>query len=328
MSPLASMPLLAVHISDGVLLPSWLAAGWLGAAVLVGLAAWKIRDPEIPFIALLTAGFFIASSIHLRIGPSSVHLLLNGLMGIILGRRAPLAIAIGLGLQFFLLVHGGLYSLGINTCVVALPALGASVAFRALRGAAWMRRPVARTIWVQVSTLVWLWSAVFGVALALTNRGRSMQTLDFQDASALAFHPVTLIGVIGVSMLVAWLERTAKAGPDFALGLVIGEVTVLVTIALNAIVLLLGGEADFSGAILVLAVLHLPVAALEGIVAGFLVGFLERVQPDLLGRVHRDAASGKNAAAEQCAGAPDIDAGGQPGTGSSAVCAVHPSSRR
>jgi ABC-type Co2+ transport system permease subunit len=316
------MLLFAVHISDGVLLPGWLALGWLGAACLIAVAAWKIGDEEIPYIALLTAAFFIASSIHLRVGPSSVHLLLSGVIGMVLGRRASLAIAIGLGLQYFLLVHGGLYSLGVNTCIMAVPALAAGLAFRLLRGSAWMRQPLARSVWVLVSTLVWLLSAVYGVAVALTNRGRTMQTLDFSEANAIAFHPAMLFSILCASVLATWLERAAKAGPDFALGLVIGELTVLATIALNAVVLLLGGEADFSVAIVVLAVLHLPLAAVEGIVAGFLVSFLERVQPALLGRLPWHEAARQNAAASVPASNSGDGADGQAGPGPSALCAV------
>jgi len=55
--------------------------------------------------------------------PSSAHLLFNGLLGVVLGRRAALAIPLGLLLQAVLLQHGGLTTLGVNTCVMVLPAL-------------------------------------------------------------------------------------------------------------------------------------------------------------------------------------------------------------
>src|SRR5690348_15496624 len=90
---------LGVHISDGILSFPWLAGGFVVAGLLALLAAYRVRDEEIPRIALLSAAFFIGSLIHVRLGPTSVHLLLNGLVGVILGRRAPLAILIGLGLQ-------------------------------------------------------------------------------------------------------------------------------------------------------------------------------------------------------------------------------------
>src|SRR5947209_969241 len=92
-------PLWAVHISDSILSPTWQASGFAVAAVLAVLGAWRIRDEEIAKVAVLTAAFFVASTIHVGVGPTSVHLLLNGLVGIILGRRAALAIPIGVALQ-------------------------------------------------------------------------------------------------------------------------------------------------------------------------------------------------------------------------------------
>src|SRR5262245_43478025 len=93
----------AVHISDGVLSGPWLAGGFAGA-VCLALAALahdlvrslfkvrQVRDEDIAQAALLTAAFFVASLVHVRVGPTSVHLLLNGLVGVLLGWRAALAI--------------------------------------------------------------------------------------------------------------------------------------------------------------------------------------------------------------------------------------------
>ena len=57
------------------------------------------------------------------VGPSSVHLLLNGLIGLILGWAAFPAIFIGLLLQAVLFQFGGLTVLGCNTVNMALPAV-------------------------------------------------------------------------------------------------------------------------------------------------------------------------------------------------------------
>jgi len=129
--------LLAVHISDGVLAPATLAIGFAVAGLLLIPALWRVRDEEVPRIALLTAAFFVSSSIHVRIGPTSAHLILNALVGVVLGRRAPLAIAVGLVLQAVLLGHGGYSTLGVNTTAISLPALGAHAVFPMLAG----RRP-------------------------------------------------------------------------------------------------------------------------------------------------------------------------------------------
>src|SRR5262249_59126634 len=85
---MAPSVLFAVHISDGILAPSWWLAGFGLTLLLAMVGAWRIRDEEIPRIALLTSAFFVASLIHVRVGPTSAHLLLNGLMGVVLGWRA------------------------------------------------------------------------------------------------------------------------------------------------------------------------------------------------------------------------------------------------
>jgi len=126
--------LFAVHISDGPLGPLAVTVGFIVAGLLLIPAVWRVRDDEVPRIALLTAAFFVSSSIHVRIGPTSVHLILNALVGVILGRRAPLAIAVGLVLQAVLLGHGGYSTLGVNTAVISLPALAARALFLGLSG--------------------------------------------------------------------------------------------------------------------------------------------------------------------------------------------------
>lgn len=120
-----ALPLFAVHLSDGAMSPPWVAAGWAGLAVLLLVAAWRLREDQIPRVGVLSAAFFVGSSIHIPLAlvPTSVHLILNGLVGVVLGRRAPLAVTIGLLLQYALLGHGGLTTVGLNGCIIAIPAV-------------------------------------------------------------------------------------------------------------------------------------------------------------------------------------------------------------
>jgi cobalt/nickel transport system permease protein len=115
-----------------------------GAAMLILIALWRVHEEEIPKIGLLAAAFFVGSTPHIPLTflPTSVHLILNGLVGVVLGRRAPLAIAIGLLLQFLLLHHGGYTTLGLNTCIISIPALLAGWSYpvlKALRVPAFIR---------------------------------------------------------------------------------------------------------------------------------------------------------------------------------------------
>jgi len=144
--------LFAVHISDGLLSNAAVAIGFIVTGVLLIPAVWRVHEDEIPRIALLTAAFFVSSSIHVKVGPTSVHLLMNALVGVILGHRAPLAIVVGLLLQAALLAHGGFLSLGVNAVVIALPALFAGIAFPVLVG----RNPTGRRVSLVGFALGWL----------------------------------------------------------------------------------------------------------------------------------------------------------------------------
>jgi cobalt/nickel transport system permease protein len=79
---------------------------------------------------LLTAAFFVASWIHIPVPPTSVHLVLNGLLGAVLGYYAFPAILIGLFFQAVMFQHGGLTSLGVNATMMGVPALLAHFIFR------------------------------------------------------------------------------------------------------------------------------------------------------------------------------------------------------
>ena len=70
----------------------------------------------------------------------SVHLILNGLLGAILGFAAFPAICVALLLQAVLFQYGGLTVLGVNTLDMALPAVVCYLAFRPFLGAGgWVR---------------------------------------------------------------------------------------------------------------------------------------------------------------------------------------------
>jgi len=111
-----------MHIADGVL-PAWVSGvGWAVTAGGVVLSLRRLPVEEVPKISLVTAAIFLASLIHVPLGPTSVHLILNGLSGLLLGPLAFLSFFIALALQALLFQFGGLFSLGINTLVMGGPA--------------------------------------------------------------------------------------------------------------------------------------------------------------------------------------------------------------
>jgi ABC-type Co2+ transport system permease subunit len=276
-------PLWAVHISDGVLSPAWLAGGIGLAAVLALAGAWRIRDEEIPRVALLTAAFFVASLVHIQVGPTSAHLLLNGLVGVVLGWRAALAIPIGLFLQAALIGHGGFLALGVNSCVMVLPALLSWQLFALLRRVPWVRRRWFRWVLVAVSTLAWTLSLVYSLTLLASNGLGSFSRPDTTWADFLTFHPLTLAAALIIAGLVAWWEQRLENAPEFPVGLLVGEVAVLATVLLHCLALVGGGPEQFEKVAMLNFVFHLPIAVVEGTVLGFTIGFLVRVKPEMLG---------------------------------------------
>jgi cobalt/nickel transport system permease protein len=273
----------AIHISPGLLRPGWCAAGYAVAGLLALWGAWGIRDEEIPRVALLAAVFFVASLIPVPVPTGHVHLLLNGLLGVILGRRALLAIFVGLFLQATLFMHGGLDALGVNTCVMGVPALLGGVLFAGLRRLPALRTPPVRSALVALSSAVFSLSVVYVVGLLFGNAPGSGDLPDRTWADHLTFHPATLLITGGLALLVAWGERYLENAPEFPVGLVLGEVCVLATVALYSVAMLAGGVADWSTQVLLTTLGHLPLAVLEGVILGFTIGFLARVKPEMLG---------------------------------------------
>jgi cobalt/nickel transport system permease protein len=124
-----------MHIPDGVLPATVCAAGYATTAATTWYSLRRINqkdDPRegVPKASLLTAAFFVASWIHIPVPPTSVHLVLNGLMGAVLGWYAFPAILIGLFFQAVMFQHGGLTTLGVNATMMGVPALLAHVVFR------------------------------------------------------------------------------------------------------------------------------------------------------------------------------------------------------
>lgn len=119
-----------MHISEGILSAPVLLTGVILAAGGVSLGLKKMEYEKIPEVAVLTSAFFVASLIHIPIGPSSAHLVLNGLMGLLLGWPVFSAILVGLALQALLFQFGGITSLGVNTFNMAFPAMVSFYLFR------------------------------------------------------------------------------------------------------------------------------------------------------------------------------------------------------
>lgn len=190
-----------MHIADGVLpLPITLAT--LGATALgVGLSLKRINQADLPKIAVVTASFFVASLIHIPLGPTSAHLLLPGIVGALLGGASFLAITLGLVLQSLLFQFGGLTALGANALMMGLPALLCGFLFRRIRGRSQASHAVAGAGAAGLGTLL----ATLFLAGLLTTAGEDF--LGVAKLAAIAHLPVMAIEAAVGAVTISFLFR-------------------------------------------------------------------------------------------------------------------------
>ncbi|KAA5605616.1 cobalt transporter CbiM [Roseospira marina] len=121
-----------MHIVDGALSAPVVITGGVIAAGGIALGLRALTLERIPAAGVLSATFFVAALIHVPIGPSSVHLIMNGLAGLVLGWAAFPALFVGLLLQAVFFGFGGVTVLGVNTVNIALPAVLVGLMFRGM----------------------------------------------------------------------------------------------------------------------------------------------------------------------------------------------------
>ncbi|PNU19126.1 cobalamin biosynthesis protein CbiM [Geothermobacter hydrogeniphilus] len=190
-----------MHISDGVL-PTTVALGSYALSAVI--AAWSLkrtRPEALPKVAVVTATFFVASLIHIPFGPTSVHLLLPGLVGALLGASGFIAILVGLLLQSLLFQFGGLTALGANALMMGLPALACGFFFHRFKGKTAKRQMLVGGLCGGLGTML----AALLLACLLTTGGE-----DFFGVAklALAAHvPVIIIETIVTALTVSFLSR-------------------------------------------------------------------------------------------------------------------------
>ena len=158
-----------MHISEGILSAPVLIGGGVITAVGTAIGLKSISVERIMPVAILTSCFFVASLIHVPLGPGSIHLLLNGLLGIILGWAAFPAILTALLLQAILFQFGGILVLGVNTLIQALPAVVCFYLFRPGLAAGGSRQKVAS--FLGGSLAVFLSALGMALSLAATDKG-------------------------------------------------------------------------------------------------------------------------------------------------------------
>jgi len=125
-----------MHISEGYLSGPVLLSGAVLAVAGTAIGLKKLDYDRVAQAGILAAAFFVASLVHVPIGPSNAHLIMNGIIGLLLGWAAFPVILVALLLQGFFFQFGGITTLGVNTVIMAGPAVTVYYLF-----GRWVQRP-------------------------------------------------------------------------------------------------------------------------------------------------------------------------------------------
>jgi cobalt/nickel transport system permease protein len=190
-----------MHISEGVLSGTVLVSGAALAAAGTAIGLKKLDYDQIARSGMLSGVFFVASLIHVPLGPTSVHLIMNGIVGLLLGWAAFPVILVALALQAVFFQFGGITTLGVNTLIMALPAVVGYYLFSPL-----LRRGPAAAMTGAFACgfmAVLVGGIIVGLALMFT------EEKFFEVAAAvLAAHlPVMIIEGIVTALCVAFLKK-------------------------------------------------------------------------------------------------------------------------
>lgn len=195
-----------MHISEGVLSLPVLTGGVVLAVTGTALGLRRVDYDRLVTVAILSAAFFVGSLIRVPIGPSAAHLILNGLVGAVLGWASFPAILVALALQAVLFQYGGITALGVNCFDMAAPAVICWVCFRPLLIRSGPARSVGAFLCGAVSVLL---AGLFTAgALALTDES----FLAVAKTILLAHIPVMLLEGGFTVLVVGFL---AKSRPEF-----------------------------------------------------------------------------------------------------------------
>ena len=190
-----------MHISEGILSGPVLVSGIALAAAGTAVGLKKLNYDRIPRAAILSSAFFVASLIHVPIGLASIHLVLNGIVGLILGWGAFPVILVALVLQGLFFQFGGITTLGVNTMIMAFPAVLSYHLFGRLVGR--RSRIALPAAFACGAVSVFLGAILVGVALTFTEK----HFLKVATMVAAAHIPVMIIEGIITAFCVAFLKK-------------------------------------------------------------------------------------------------------------------------
>lgn len=194
-----------MHISEGILSAPILAGGAVLSVAGCAIGLKKLDYDRIMSVAMFGSAFFVASLIHVPAGIGSVHLLLNGLMGLILGWSAFPAILAALLLQTIFFQYGGLLVLGVNGINIAGPAVLFGFLFRSFI----LKNPRGLLIGSFCAGFFTMGLSVLGMAFSLWLSDQNF----FKTAAVLLIGHLPIMVIEGLVTMVV-VRFLAKVQPD------------------------------------------------------------------------------------------------------------------
>jgi cobalt/nickel transport system permease protein len=190
-----------MHISEGYLSGPVLISGAVITAAGCAIGLKKIDYDQIAQAGILAAAFFVAALVHVPIGPTNAHLVLNGMVGALLGWGAFPVILAALMLQGIFFQFGGITTLGVNTIIMAGPAVMVYYSCRP-----WLGRKD------KIGTLAAFCAGAGAVALAALLMAASLIFTDENflavAGTAIAVHlPVMIIEGVITTICIAFLDK-------------------------------------------------------------------------------------------------------------------------
>jgi cobalt/nickel transport system permease protein len=208
-----------MHIADGIVSGPVIGAGFAVTAVLAAATMRNIDMEEIPKLSVATAVFFVANFIHIPLVVASIHLILNGLVGVILGKRAFVAIMLGVVLQSFF-GFGGVTVIGVNSVMLGGGALFAYGIWQ-LRN--YVSIPNKEVVFGALAGALGILFSGCILALALISSGEAFLV----SAQAVLGYHVVLMFIEG-AVTGACVGFLAKAKPDLLAGYKLPKLSKLV----------------------------------------------------------------------------------------------------
>ena len=115
-----------MHIPDGLMDPTVAAVGWIIALIVIAISTKvinkKIDEKQLPLMAILAGGIFVAQMLNFPIGGGTTgHLIGSVLAAVLLGPYAAmLVIVVILIIQALLFGDGGITAFGLNVVNMAV----------------------------------------------------------------------------------------------------------------------------------------------------------------------------------------------------------------